>query len=941
MPRTLDIKNSFVTGEISPLLLGRTDLVKYNSACESIENFTVRVQGGLSRRPGLRFINNIPGPGKLIPFIFSSEQSFVLVIVDQEIFFYTKGDFIRDVVSNPYSISAPWLYSDNLELIKFTQIGDVMYLVHPLYPIQKLNRLEDGVWVLNQPNFHAAPATQQDEDISEGVSDIDSFGPVIDPTGGIITATCSRASFIGMSSGTLTRPTDIGATISVPSGGIATILSLQGISVVVTERSSANPGSVETGRMTLYTQAVIEINNSFDANSYTSGNWTISGTPDREPNATLTLSSIQIGLIGDMAITTSIAVFIKGDIGKQIVAGTGIAQIVSLGGGTSTDSNTGATLYTIANVIIIDDFDQPNYVAGSWFLRGGPSSYFSPGVLELVGMEKRWHGSNQFGLGSVIQVRTLNIHPTDYSFQESTGSTYTHILYEGTTIDTFRVSDVGRFVVFSGGYGQITSLGTSSPSNPGDPIPNGSTAATIVILSAPKNTESNAQGSPLIAPAFPGSWFLEDPAFTDVNGYPVSVCFFQSRLFFAGTDANPQTIWGSVIGDFENFAKGTLDDDGIEIVISSGTFDKILWMQPYLGNIITGTNRGEYTVGGGGNADVGQNTTAITPTNATATFQSAYGVTGIQPLIIQESLFYVQRLQLNLYEMEFNIQSASYDSKDMTLLNNLVTKTPFIEMAYQQNQSKIVWFIAANPELTEPGNLVGKNLIGFTFEKGEQVAAWHRHFSGLNGDDDFVSMTVIPNNIDGAIVDELWVMMKRKTEDFEDVYTIELMDIALNVDYARHTISMSPVDQIANVSYLQGEVVSVVADGALLPEMLMDGSGVYAFPPGFTAKDVQIGVNYLSRALTVRPGSSPQGLIKRWNWIWVRVFESLGITVNDQFIPNRTNLDLMGQGVPLFTGDESIINLGYNRDARILIEQRYPLSANILALFGQLEVGEI
>jgi hypothetical protein len=262
-------------------------------------------------------------------------------------------------------------------------------------------------------------------------------------------------------------------------------------------------------------------------------------------------------------------------------------------------------------------------------------------------------------------------------------------------------------------------------------------------------------------------------------------------------------------------------------------------------------------------------------------------------------------------------------------------------MTYQQNQSKIVWFIAANDSLTEAGNLIGKNLIGFTFEKGEQVAAWHRHFSGLNGDDDFISMAVIPNSINGAVIDELWVMMKRKTEDFEPVYTIELLDTSLNVDYARHNIYNSPVDQITNVSHLQGEIVSVVADGALLPEVLMDGSGVYDFPPGFTATDVQIGVNYLSRALTVRPGSSPQGLIKRWNWIWVRVFESLGITINEQFIPNRIPEDLMGQGVPLFTGDESIVNLGYDRDARIEILQKYPLPANILALFGQLLVGEI
>ena len=56
MGRVNHIHNSFVSGEVSPKYRGRTDTNQYNSACEEIRNFIVYPQGGVSRRPGSRYI---------------------------------------------------------------------------------------------------------------------------------------------------------------------------------------------------------------------------------------------------------------------------------------------------------------------------------------------------------------------------------------------------------------------------------------------------------------------------------------------------------------------------------------------------------------------------------------------------------------------------------------------------------------------------------------------------------------------------------------------------------------------------------------------------------------------------------------------------------------------------------------------------------------------
>lgn len=949
MPRVLEIKNSFVTGEISPLVLGRTDLQKYPHACESIINFIVRNEGGISRRPGMRFINALPAltTAKLIPFVFDSENAYVLAIIPSGhdaslMYFYTNDGPVLNGSNNPYAIETPWKDVDDFEKLKWAQVEDVMYIVHPKYPPMKLNRLAPNSWVLTQPTFYAAPATQLDQDVSNGYKlqssglqsgsiSIINMGPIAPgpPTQATISVSnlgIFQASYIGLHVQEIGGPGD------------ATITNFFG------------PSAVISG-VRYWNYATVTINVPFLGTSYTNSisppisKWQIVGGTPASPPGTLTVTpSVPGQPLGDIGIQFSAPVLIKGDIGKQIVAGTGIAVIMSLGGATDQDADTGATTYDTANVDIIDAFIDPTtgdpqtaYAANEWFLRGSPGAYFAVGTADAITAPPdprtfEWHGSTQFGLGSMVSVRTMDTHPTDFSFQQSTGSVYVHVKTTATFVDVFRTIDIGRYVSFSGGYGLIRSL---------DPFPNGATSAHMSILSAPKDTEGDAQGNLLIAPGFPGAWFFDDVAFIAANGFPGAVCFFQQRLWFASIDNfRPQSVWGSVIDDFENFAKGTLDDAGIEVSIASGNFvDDVLWMQPYLGNIVVGTFRGEYILGGGQNTvSLGQNSVPITPTNVSVTFQSSYGATPIQPVIVQENLFFVQRSQLNVYSMEFNIQSAIYSSKDMTVLNELIADAPIIEMIYQQAATKIVWFVVSSTDMSN-GYAVGKSLIGLTYDKGEGIFAWHRHET----DGDILSITVIPNKVNGAIVDELWCVVQRMVNGNPQM-NVELMDQDLFVDMGIRQTFNSPVTHVDNLDSLIGQDVVVTADGALQPPTTL-ASGTYTFPPGVTASDVQVGLNYNSKVITVRPetrAGTSQGIIKRWNKIWLRLYKSIGLVVNNQPLNTdqfkfKNNLE----DVEDYTGDVDIINLGYDRAGRVTIEQPNPLPAEVLAMFGQILIGEI
>ena len=77
-------QSSFTIGELDPLLRGRIDLQQYYSSVDLAENVIFEPQGGFSRRPGLRFLTDLTSDNAangtmLIPFEFSTEQSFMIV----------------------------------------------------------------------------------------------------------------------------------------------------------------------------------------------------------------------------------------------------------------------------------------------------------------------------------------------------------------------------------------------------------------------------------------------------------------------------------------------------------------------------------------------------------------------------------------------------------------------------------------------------------------------------------------------------------------------------------------------------------------------------------------------------------------------------------------------------------------------------------------------
>ena len=201
-------------------------------------------------------------------------------------------------------------------------------------------------------------------------------------------------------------------------------------------------------------------------------------------------------------------------------------------------------------------------------------------------------------------------------------------------------------------------------------------------------------------------------SFSETTGFPTAVAFYEQRLFFAGTTDQPQTLFGSKSGDYENHTPGTLDADPVIYTLATDQVNAIRWLSP--GKVMAiGTVGGEFVISGSTTND------ALTPTNVRVVREGTRGSASHTPIRIDNVVVFIQRQQRKLREFVYAFDSDSYQSPDLTILSNQVAKGGITEIAYQQEPSTVVWGLKADGQL-----------VGMTYLRDQQVVAWHRHKLG-------------------------------------------------------------------------------------------------------------------------------------------------------------------------------------------------------------------
>lgn len=442
----------------------------------------------------------------------------------------------------------------------------------------------------------------------------------------------------------------------------------------------------------------------------------------------------------------------------------------------------------------------------------------------------------------------------------------------------------------------------------------------------------------------------QEPSWSGVRGWPGVVSLHEQRLVFGSTYTEPDTFWGSQTADYENFLKGTaLANEALDYTLASPQVNQIRGIVPSEALLIQ-TAGAEWRVKSTG--------AALAPDDADAKSQTTYGSSNVPPLAVHSAALFLQRNGKQVREMSFDFNSNQYVAPDLSLLAEHITKTFGIaQMAYQQTPDSIVWAVCNDGQL-----------LGMTYERPQDVVAWHRHklggsapgFPGTDGLRGMVrSVAVIPHP-DGER-DQVWVIVERKIngsfvkyverlDDRASVITDSILDsfYGLQTDSAVLTgLFVSGSDEVTGLSHLEGETVDVLAvpygdgihfgDPAVYPQKVVSGGKITGLdPPVYQA---EVGLHYESDLLTLKPeiptgAGTSQAAKKRYSEVFIRVDNSIGGEINGESISFRDPATPMTSGPPLQTGDYRAKNLGWDREGRIRVQQTQPLPLTVLAIIG-------
>lgn len=239
-------------------------------------------------------------------------------------------------------------------------------------------------------------------------------------------------------------------------------------------------------------------------------------------------------------------------------------------------------------------------------------------------------------------------------------------------------------------------------------------------------------------------------AFGGNEGYPKSVNFYQERLIFGGTNGQPETVFTSVVGGYDDFGTSSplKDDDALVFTIAGRKLNKIKFIEG-VQDLLGFTSAGENLIVGGQNQ-------VLTPSTLSVRPQSNYGCAQVKPVLANGDVIFVHQNGSTLFNMGF---STSADTKsgmiadDITLLaNHLFLGKTITKLSYQQTPDSVVWAVRNDGVL-----------LSCTYLKKQQVIAWAHHTTdGL-----FKDICVIQENAR----DKLYAIIER-----DGIGTLEMME---------------------------------------------------------------------------------------------------------------------------------------------------------------------
>ena len=416
-----------------------------------------------------------------------------------------------------------------------------------------------------------------------------------------------------------------------------------------------------------------------------------------------------------------------------------------------------------------------------------------------------------------------------------------------------------------------------------------------------------------------GFWESEhgyEDVWSNTRGWPRSAAFHEGRLYFGGSKSRPNTIWGSGVINYFDFAAGTgLDDESVEATINTNQLNTIV-------NLFSGNDFRIFTTGGEFVILQGTNE-PITPSTFFVRPQTRLGSkAGIPIEELNGASIFIQRQGKSINVFQFGDTTASYQVRNISALSSHLLKNP-VDMAARRAAStdesdRLFVVNGTDGSMAVYSILVGQNVIAPSrfVTDGEYIAV-------------------------GVEVADVYVIVKR-TVNGSDNYMLEKFDPNLTLDSVKSGGAASSV----TMDQLQGETVQIIRDGVLEPEQVVPASPYTITFASPATSSYQVGLNYTVTARTmpaepVLSSGSVQGFKKRIIQVDAIVNSTKDMTINGKQISFRNfGEDVLDSPVEPFTGIKTVHGLlGYSGTGQITISQNVPLEMIVLGLEYRLSVG--
>lgn len=428
-----------------------------------------------------------------------------------------------------------------------------------------------------------------------------------------------------------------------------------------------------------------------------------------------------------------------------------------------------------------------------------------------------------------------------------------------------------------------------------------------------------------------------DP-FSGSGNKPGAVTYFEQRKWFAGSTNKQLNFWATKPGS-ENDLSYSLpfrDDDAIQQRIRAREASIIRHLVP-LGSLIVLTASGEFRI-------TSVNTDAITPKSISVRPQAYVGASTVRPVVANNSVLYAAARGGSMRELGYSSDAEGYTTSNLSIrAPHLFDDYQIRSLTFSRTPEPIVWAASTS-----------KNLIGLTYMPEQEVRGihWHDTYTDAGqseiesacaiaeGDFDVVYM-VVKRVIDGATVRYIEYMPARRFNTLADSYFV---DCGL-------TYEGSPISTITSgLEHLEGETVSILADGAVLPRQVVTSGGL---PNTFDAPASKIHVGLpitadiktLPMVVELRGvGAFGQGSVKNINRVFLRVFESSGIFAGpdfDNLVPYAQRTTEPYGSPPNEVSDEieiPVVGLSQT-DGALCVRQSDPLPLTIASMTIEASIG--